>query len=208
MLSIVKSMSLIGLEGYLINVQVDVSAGIPCWEIVGLPDTSVKESKERVRTAVKNSGYELLSRRVVVNLAPADIKKEGSFFDLPIAIGTLMCCEEIKENQIEDTVFVGELSLDGTINKINGVLPQDTFFVLLRKYEKEKKEYDKNIIKAKMKTKKNNESINREEFSIIMNELLKFDTITEENKSIVFKLIDKIIIDDRNINIKYKFKTT
>lgn len=123
MLSIVKSMSLIGLEGYLINVQVDVSAGIPCWEIVGLPDTSVKESKERVRTAVKNSGYELLSRRVVVNLAPADIKKEGSFFDLPIAIGTLMCCEEIKENQIEDTVFVGELSLDGTINKINGVLP-------------------------------------------------------------------------------------
>lgn len=116
-------MSLIGLEGYLINVQVDVSAGIPCWEIVGLPDTSVKESKERVRTAVKNSGYELLSRRVVVNLAPADIKKEGSFFDLPIAIGTLMCCEEIKENQIEDTVFVGELSLDGTINKINGVLP-------------------------------------------------------------------------------------
>jgi len=122
-LSIVKSMSLIGLEGYLINVQVDVSAGMPCWEIVGLPDTSVKESKERVRTAVKNSGYELLSRRVVVNLAPADIKKEGSFFDLPIAIGTLMCCEEIKENQIEDTVFVGELSLDGTINKINGVLP-------------------------------------------------------------------------------------
>lgn len=79
MLSIVKSMSLIGLEGYLINVQVDVSAGIPCWEIVGLPDTSVKESKERVRTAVKNSGYELLSRRVVVNLAPADIKKKARF---------------------------------------------------------------------------------------------------------------------------------
>ena len=123
MLSIVKSMSLIGLEGYLINVQVDVSAGIPCWEIVGLPDTSVKESKERVRTAVKNSGYELLSRRVVVNLAPADIKKEGSFFDLPIAIGTLMCCEEIKENQIEDTVFVGELSLDGKLMKVNGILP-------------------------------------------------------------------------------------
>lgn len=84
MLSIVKSMSLIGLEGYLINVQVDVSAGIPCWEIVGLPDTSVKESKERVRTAVKNSGYELLSRRVVVNLAPADIKKKAHFLISPL----------------------------------------------------------------------------------------------------------------------------
>ena len=89
-----------GLEGYLINVQVDVSAGMPCWEIVGLPDTSVKESKERVKTAIKNSGYELLSRKVVVNLAPADIKKEGSFFDLPIAIGILMCCGEIKNENI------------------------------------------------------------------------------------------------------------
>lgn len=91
MLSIVKSMSLIGLEGYLINVQVDVSAGMPSWEIVGLPDTSVKESKERVRTAIKNSGYELNSRKIIVNLAPADTKKEGSFFDLPIAIGILTC---------------------------------------------------------------------------------------------------------------------
>ncbi len=123
MLSIIKSMSLMGLEGYLINVQVDVSAGMPCWEIVGLPDTSVKESKERVKTAIKNSGYELLSRKVVVNLAPADIKKEGSFFDLPIAIGILMCCGEIKNENISDIVFVGELSLDGSINKINGILP-------------------------------------------------------------------------------------
>ena len=79
MLSIVKSMSLIGLEGYLINVQVDISAGIPSWEIVGLPDTSVKEAKERVRTAIKNSGYEMNSRKIIVNLAPADTKKEGSF---------------------------------------------------------------------------------------------------------------------------------
>ena len=91
-------------------------------------------------------------------------------------------------------------------DKINGVLSQDTFIILLRKYEKEKKEYDKNLRKAKMKTEKDNEGISIEEFLIIMNELLKFETITEDNKSIVFKLIDKIIIDDRNISIKYKFK--
>lgn len=91
-------------------------------------------------------------------------------------------------------------------DKINGVLSQDTFIILLRKYEKEKKEYDKNLKKARMKTEKDNEGISREQFSIIMAELLKFDTITQENKSLVFKLIDKIIIDDRNISIKYKFK--
>ena len=81
MLSIVKSMSLHGLEGYLIDVQVDVSAGMPSWNVVGLPDASVKESAERVRTAIKNSGYEFQSRKIVVNLAPADTKKEVSFFD-------------------------------------------------------------------------------------------------------------------------------
>ena len=95
MLSIVKSMSLHGLEGYLIGVQVDVSAGMPSWQVVGLPDTSVKESSERVRTAIKNSGYEFQSRKIVVNLAPADTKKEGSFFDLPIAVGVLLNFEEL-----------------------------------------------------------------------------------------------------------------
>lgn len=93
MLSIIKSMSLIGLEGYLVNIEIDVSAGIPCWDIVGLPDASVKEAKERVRTAIKNSGYDMQSRKIVVNLSPADIKKEGSFFDLPIAIGILHVVE-------------------------------------------------------------------------------------------------------------------
>ncbi len=122
MLSIVKSMSLIGLEGYLINVQVDVSAGMPSWEIVGLPDTSVKESKERVRTAIKNSGYELNSRKIIVNLAPADTKKEGSFFDLPIAIGILTCNGQINSSS-DDIAFIGELSLDGSLNKVNGILP-------------------------------------------------------------------------------------
>ncbi len=123
MLSIVKSMSLIGLDGYLVEVQVDVSAGIPSWEVVGLPDTSVKESKERVRTAIKNSGYDILSRKIVVNLAPADIKKEGSFFDLPIAVGILMCNEDIKPNSEKKTILIGELSLDGKLNKVSGILP-------------------------------------------------------------------------------------
>lgn len=123
MLSIVKSMSLAGIDGYLIYVQVDVSSGMPGWDIVGLPDVSVKESKERVRTAIKNSGYELNSRKITVNLAPANTKKEGSFFDLPIAIGILVCTEVILENIPENIAFVGELSLDGKLNKINGILP-------------------------------------------------------------------------------------
>ncbi len=93
------------------------------FEIVGLPDTSIREAKERVKTAIKNSGYELQSRKIVVNLAPADIKKEGSFFDLPIAIGVLNCTEYLESKQLEDIAFIGELSLDGKINKVDGVLP-------------------------------------------------------------------------------------
>ncbi len=123
MLSIVKSMSLQGLEGFLVDVQVDVSAGMPNWEVVGLPDASVREAKERVRTAIKNSGYDFQSRRIVINLAPADTKKEGSFFDLPIAVGILMDFQNIKCQNLEDTVFIGELSLNGNINKVNGILP-------------------------------------------------------------------------------------
>lgn len=122
MLSIVKSMSLLGLDGCLISVQVDVSGGLPSWDIVGLPDTSVKEAKERVRTAIKNSGYELQSRKIIVNLAPADTKKEGSAFDLPIAVGILICTEVISKIP-ENIIFIGELSLDGKINKVNGILP-------------------------------------------------------------------------------------
>lgn len=123
MLSIIKSIALHGLEGFLIDVQVDISAGMPTWDIVGLPDTSVKEAKERVRTAIKNSGYELPSRKIVVNLAPADIKKEGSIYDLPIAIGILMSLEIIYCKEIEDILMIGELSLNGNLNPINGALP-------------------------------------------------------------------------------------
>ena len=119
----VKSMSIQGVDGYLVDVQVDVSNGMPNWEVVGLPDTSVRESKERVRAAIKNSDYYLPSRKIVINLAPAYTKKEGSFFDLPIAIGILYDIGIIKTSEINDFVFIGELSLNGNLNKINGILP-------------------------------------------------------------------------------------
>lgn len=122
MLSKVNSIALRGLEGYLIEVQVDISSGMPYWEIVGLPDMSVKEAKERVKTAIKNSGYEFLSRKVIVNLSPAVLRKEGSYFDLPIAVAILLNMAVIKRIET-NTVIVGELSLDGSINRINGILP-------------------------------------------------------------------------------------
>ena len=127
MLSIIKSISLNGLNGYLVSAQVDVSSGLPNFEIVGLPDTTVKESKERIKTAIKNSGFDFLSRKIVVNLSPANIRKEGSIFDLPIAIGILIATENIKNENLKDylnsTLILGELSLNGHIEKINGVLP-------------------------------------------------------------------------------------
>ena len=123
MLSKVKSMTLHGLEGFIVDVQVDVAGGLPCWEIVGLPDVSIRESKERVRTAIKNSGYEFPSRRIVINLAPATIKKVGSAFDLPIAVAILLATDNINEFDFENVAFVGELSLDGNVHSINGILP-------------------------------------------------------------------------------------
>lgn len=126
MLSKVLSMSLEGLNGYLVEIQSDVSSGLPTFDIVGLPDIRVKEAKERVKTAIKNSGMEFPSRKIVVNLAPADIRKEGTFFDLPIAIGVLLALGEIdqyEQKELETTIFLGELSLDGKINRVNGILP-------------------------------------------------------------------------------------
>lgn len=123
MLSKVKSMALQGLEGFCIDVEADISSGIPSWEIVGLPDASIRESKERVRTAIKNSGYEFLSRKIVINLAPANLRKEGSTFDLSIAIAILYADGIIRKTNMENKIFLGELSLDGRVNKISGVLP-------------------------------------------------------------------------------------
>ena len=123
MLSIIKSMTLHGLDGFIVDVQVDVGGGMPGWEIVGLPDVSIKESKERVRTAIKNSGYEFPSRKIVINLAPATIKKEGSIFDLPIAIAILVNTNIIKPFESNEIVFLGELSLDGNLHRLDGILP-------------------------------------------------------------------------------------
>lgn len=123
MLSIVKSIALHGLQGYLVNIQVDISAGMPTFEIVGLPDTSIRESKERVKTAIRNSSFEFLSRKIVVNLAPANTKKEGSIFDLPIAVGILIANGYICNEDLSNTIMIGELSLDGSICSVKGVLP-------------------------------------------------------------------------------------
>lgn len=123
MLSFTKSMCLQGLEGIVINVEIDISSGMPCWEIVGLPDTNIKESKERVKTAIKNCGIELLSRRYVINLSPANIRKAGAILDLAIAMGILKSMGIVISQDLEDTIFVGELSLNGNLNRINGVLP-------------------------------------------------------------------------------------
>lgn len=123
MLAIIKSLAVIGLDASLIQVEVDVSAGLPSFDIVGLPDASVREARERVRTAIKNSGFEFPVKRVTVNLAPADLKKEGPGFDLPIAVGILTATGQLDPEKVEPYFFVGELSLEGTVRRIPGVLP-------------------------------------------------------------------------------------
>ena len=123
MLSIIKSIALQGLDGFLINVEVDISAGMPCWEVVGLPDTNIKESKERVKTAIKNCGIELLSRKYIINLSPANVRKTGAILDLAIAVAILKSMNIIHNEKLEKTVFIGELSLDGKVNRVNGILP-------------------------------------------------------------------------------------
>ncbi|MBQ9729678.1 MAG: YifB family Mg chelatase-like AAA ATPase [Clostridia bacterium] len=114
--------ALAGLEGVLVSVETDVSRGLPAYEIVGLPDAAVKESKERVKSAIKNSALEFPNHKIVVNLAPAYVKKEGSVFDLPIAISLLCACGTIK-NDFSGTVFLGELALNGELRPVRGVLP-------------------------------------------------------------------------------------
>lgn len=123
MLSRISSMGLSGLNGFKVDVEVDTSNGLSAFEIVGLADTAIKESKERVRSAIQNSGKLFPFYKITVNLAPAGKKKEGSFYDLPIAIGILICANQIKTAAYKDYVFFGELSLNGEIRGINGVLP-------------------------------------------------------------------------------------
>ncbi|MBM7581239.1 magnesium chelatase family protein [Caldicoprobacter guelmensis] len=123
MLAKVKSAGLFGIDGYIIEVEVDISNGLPTFDIVGLPDTAVKESKERVRAAIKNSGLEFPVKRITVNLAPADTKKEGPAYDLAIAVSILLATGQIPYHPLAHSIFLGELSLDGSIRPIHGVLP-------------------------------------------------------------------------------------
>jgi len=122
MLAKVKTAAMIGLDAQLVEVEVDISPGLPNTLIVGLPDTAVKESRDRVRSAIRNSGCVFPMRRITVNLAPADIKKAGPAYDLPIAIGILLSSRQVIADPTE-TIFLGELSLDGTVRHLHGVLP-------------------------------------------------------------------------------------
>lgn len=123
MYSQLKTCVLNGIEGYIVNVETDLQNGMPVFNIVGLPDISIRESKERVRAAIKNSSYDFPLQRITVNLAPANLRKEGSQMDLPIAIGILKAANVIFENIDDDIAILGELSLDGEIYGINGILP-------------------------------------------------------------------------------------
>lgn len=122
MLSKITSCSVLGIEGWLIQVEVDVAAGLPTFSTVGLPDNTVRESKDRVKAAIKNCGYEFPARRITVNLAPADIRKEGAGFDLPIAIGILQATKTLQLERKGRYCIIGELSLDGGVHRVNGIL--------------------------------------------------------------------------------------
>ena len=123
MVNKVTTATVIGLDAYNVSVETDVLNGIPSFSIVGLPDTAINEARDRVRSAIKNSGFTFPAKKVVINLAPADLKKEGSNFDLPIAVGLLVEEEVLSEEKLKDYAFIGELSLDGSLRGVTGVLP-------------------------------------------------------------------------------------
>ncbi|HEU5383334.1 MAG TPA: YifB family Mg chelatase-like AAA ATPase [Ktedonobacteraceae bacterium] len=124
MLAMARSCAIVGLDGAFVEVEVDITQGLPAFMIVGLPDAAVNEAKERVRAAIKNSGCLFPYKHITVNLAPADLRKEGPAYDLPIAVGILIASGQLSPNeQISDSLFLGELSLDGSIRHTNGILP-------------------------------------------------------------------------------------
>jgi hypothetical protein len=123
MFSKVLSGATFGIDAYLVEIETQFEKQFPSITIVGLPDNAIKESKERVLAAIRNTGIEFPLRKITINMAPADIKKEGSSFDLPIAIGMLVAAELIKTELLEETFILGELSLDGSLRKIKGGLP-------------------------------------------------------------------------------------
>jgi magnesium chelatase family protein len=122
MLAKVSSCAIIGLDGQIVEVEVDISQGVPRFDIVGLGDTAVQEAKERVRSAIRNSGHSFPNQRITVNLAPADLRKEGPSYDLPIAVGILISSGQVPE-PVTNSVFLGELSLEGRVRHTQGVLP-------------------------------------------------------------------------------------
>src|SRR5262245_21329930 len=122
-LATLRSAAVVGVEALPVFVEVDVSFGMPVFTMVGLPDASVRESRDRVRTAIRNSGFEFPGHRVTVNLAPADVRKAGASYDLPIALGILAPSGVVEPRRIDGIVLLGELSLDGSIQPIRGVLP-------------------------------------------------------------------------------------
>ena len=123
MFSKVSSFGLTGLKGFKIEVEVDLNVGLPSYDIVGLPDAAVKESKERVRSAVKNSGFKFPTNKITVNLAPANVKKAGPNFDLPIAVALLISSGQVVGEKYKEFVILGELGLDGKVKPITGILP-------------------------------------------------------------------------------------
>ncbi len=123
MLAKVVSGALIGIDAYPVDVEVDIAQGLPQFATVGLPEGAVKESKDRVKSAIKNSGYDFPARRITINLAPADIRKDGTTFDLPIAIGILSATGIVNADKLKNYILMGELSLDGKIKPVRGVLP-------------------------------------------------------------------------------------
>lgn len=181
MLSITKAICLYGLEGHLVNVEVDITSGIPSIDIIGFPDKIIKESSKKLKSAIRNSGIKFESKKIIINLSPSNIPKSGSVFDLPIAIGILKAMGKIKNVETEKTIFLGELSLDGKINSVKGILP---ICIEARKLGIE------NIILPKS---------NEKEASIIKS----INIIPVENLSILIKIINENIkIERQQYNIK------
>ena len=123
MIAHVLSSAVIGIDALIVDVEVDFAKGLPSITVVGLPEGAVREGRERVLAAIHNSGFELPPRKITINLAPADLPKAGSAFDLPIAIGMLAAAELVPATLLADTCFVGELGLDGDVRPIRGALP-------------------------------------------------------------------------------------
>lgn len=187
MLSNVISCVLMGLDGEIVTVETDISNGLPSFSIVGLPDTTVRESKERIRAAIKNSGFSFPIKRITINLAPANTKKEGTHLDLPMAIGLLSASNQISSKELSDFAFIGELSLNGKLNKVIGVLP---IVISLRE-----KGYKKIVLPRE----------NFEEANIIEDmEIYPFDNLVEVIKFFHGQMRINLNKDEGNINRSHK----